>query len=559
MHGYEAIANALEREGVEHMFAVAAEDNMELLVELNVNKRVGIISARKECGAAGMADGYSRATGRPGVCTVTLGPGLTNAATSLTTARLHQSPVICITTELSVFDRMGFKGGLDQRRFAEITAGKYIAVRHSETLAEDIRLAFHHVRSGAGPVVLAVPIEIMKGELDMEWEYSPATTMAPTPQRSRPDPEMIARAADILRASERPLILAGRGAFESGAEEEIRALAQRTGALLATTLLARGYLVDHPFNVGTAGGYASESVHSLLAECDCVVAVGCSLNLRTTELGLLFAEAQIIHIDRDPKRIGKITPVSLGIVGDARASLGALNAELERQCFTSKGGFWHDEVKANIAAARPTQTAYAESPDTIDPRQLVAEMDKILPKERIVAMDAGHFQMFVANTVSVPDPSHLLSTLDFGSVGMGLFQGIGAAIGRPDRHVVVFTGDGGFMMTLEELDTAVRKRIPMTVVIMNDNAFGVEVHMLRAQGKPVDVALYDNPDFASVARALGAVGLTVRNLNDLQAVATKVGRGDRPVVVDAKVNPGVVHEVLLELLTGNLGHAGEDK
>lgn len=555
MRGYEAIANALEREGVQHLFAVTAEDNMALLAELKAGKRVDIIAARKECGAVGMADGYSRVTGKPGVCTVTLGPGLTNTATSLTTARMHQSPVICVTTELSIFDRVGFKGGLDQRRFAEITAGRYIAVRHGETLAEDIRLAFHHVRSGAGPVVLAVPAEIMGGELDMDWEYSPAIAMAPVPQRSHPDPDMIARAVDILRAAERPLILAGRGAFESGAEEEIRALAERTGALLATTLRARGYLADHPFNVGTAGGYASESAHALLAECDCVVAVGCSMNAFTTELGLLFAEAQIIHIDRDPKQIGKTTPVALGIVGDARASLGCLNAELERQRFKSKGAPGRAEVRADIAADRSAQTAYAESPDTIDPRRLVAEMDRILPKDRIVAIDAGHFEMFVVNSISIPHPSDLVATIDFGSVGMGLYQGIGAAVARPDRHVVVFTGDGGFMMTLEELDTAVRRRIPMTVVIMNDNGFGVEVHMLRAQGRPVDVALYENPDFASVATALGAVGLTVRSTSDLQAVATRIGRGDRPVVVDAKVNPLIVHEFLLGLIDR---HAGKD-
>jgi thiamine pyrophosphate-dependent acetolactate synthase large subunit-like protein len=186
---------------------------------------------------------------------------------------------------------------------------------------------------------------------------------------------------------------------------------------------------------------------------------------------------------------------------------------------------------------------------------VVAEIDRMLPTQRIVAMDAGHFETFVVNTVSTPDPSHMLSTIDFGSVGMGLYQAIGAAVGRPDQHVVVFAGDGGFMMTLEELDTAVRKRIPLTLVIMNDNAFGVEAHMLRAQGLPLDVALYDNPDLAAVARALGAFALTVRRPDDLEAVAAAMRRKDGPVVVDAKVNPNVVHEVLVEL-TGKFGDGG---
>ncbi|MDD5174943.1 MAG: thiamine pyrophosphate-binding protein [Sterolibacterium sp.] len=555
MRGYQAIANALESEGVGHVFAVAGDDNMALLTELNVSKRVGVVLARKESGAAGMADGYARVTGRPGICTVTSGPGLTNTATTLTTARLHRSPVICITTELPVLDWTGIKGGLDQRRFVETTAGKYIAVRHAKTLGADIRLAFQHVRLGGGPVVLAVPAEIMGGELGTEWEYAASTATAIAPQRAYPDPGMIAKATDILRTSQRPVILAGRGAFESGAEEEIKALAQRTGAILATTLMARGYLTDHPFNVGTAGIHATDAVRSLLADCDCVVAVGCSLNAFTTALGSLFAAAQIIHIDRDPKQIGKTTPIALGIVGDARASLGALNAELEKRCFTSERKLWHDQVKAKLVAARP-QTTYAESPDSIDPRQLVAEMDKILPKERILAMDVGHCQFFVENSVSIPDPSHYVRTLDFGSVGMGLYQGIGAAIGRPDRHVVVFTGDGGFMMTLEELDTAVRMRISMTVVIMNDSGFGMEVHLLRAQGKPADVTLYNNPDFVPVAKALGAEALAVRSLSDLQAVASKVGKGDRPLVVDARVNPAVIHDVYSGMMA-KLGLTGK--
>lgn len=255
-------------------------------------------------------------------------------------------------------------------------------------------------------------------------------------------------------------------------------------------------------------------------------------------------EAQIIHIDRNPAQIGKTMPVRLGIVGDARASLSALNREMEKRQFVRKGGFWNDGVRSVIEASRSIgRSSYAESPDTIDPWQLMAEMDKILPKERVVVVDAGFFATFVVSGMSALDPSQFMWTADFGSVGMGLFQGVGAAVGRPDRHVVVFTGDGGFMMTLEELDTAVRKRIPMTVVIMNDGGFGVEVHSLKEQGKPVDIALYESPDFATVAKGFGAVGLTVRKVGDLGAVAAAVGKGDRPVVVDVRMNGDVVPEI----------------
>ncbi|MBI4284464.1 MAG: thiamine pyrophosphate-binding protein [Chloroflexi bacterium] len=548
MYVYEAMADAIAQEGVGHVFAVLAEDNMELMIELQDKKDVKIISTRKESGAAAMADGYARVTGKPGVCSVTVGPGLTNAATSLMTARRHRSPVICLTTEINSFDSKVFKGGLDQRRFAEAIAEKYIQVYHAEALAEGIHLAFRHVRSGGGPVVLAVPREIMKSVLDMDWEYSPTEVMMPAQQRIYPNPELIAKAVDILRVAERPVILVGRGVSGSHAEQEIISLAERTGALIATTLLAKGYLADHPRNVGIAGPFASKEIHAILSQSDCVIAVGCSLNNDTTEYGLLFAEAQIIHIDQDPAAIGAFITPAVGIIGDARASLTALNVEIDRQRFDRKGDVWRDDIESFVSSSRSAlPSPYAVAPDAIDPRQLIAELDKMLPRERIVVTDSGHAVCFVADKLSVPHPSQFVWTPDFGSVGMGLYQGVGAAVGRPDKHVVVFTGDGGFMMGLEELDTAVRYQVPITVVVMNDGAFGIEVHLLEAEKKPIDLALFNNPDFAAVATALGAVGLTVRNTEDLRAAAVEVAKKNWPVLIDAKVNPHIVHEVLQEV------------
>ncbi|MFH0810185.1 MAG: thiamine pyrophosphate-dependent enzyme, partial [Pseudomonadota bacterium] len=438
---------------------------------------------------------------------------------------------------------------MDQRPFGEAIAGKYVHVRHPETLAEDIQLAFRFARSGQGPVIFAVPLDMMIGKHDLEWEYSPGPVGNPERQRIRPDSEAIARAAAILGEAERTAIVVGRGALESQADEEICVLAERTGALLLTTLLARGYLSHHPQNAGLAGLLGTDATHSLLSECDCVVAVGCSLNPDTTEHGLLFPEARIIHIDRNPGQIGNYLPASAGILGDARVSLGALNSELTRQGFQKKRGFWNKEASSLIADSKLVRkTTYAESPDTIDPRQLVAEMDRMLPKERIVSVDGGHCMLFVAPDISLPSPKHFLWTQGFGSIGLGLYQGIGAAVGRPDQHVAVFAGDGGFMMSVEELDTAVRHRIPMTVIVMNDNGFGAEVHQLEARGRPVNIALYNNPDFAQVGKAFGAVGFTVRKLEDLRHVAAQIGKGDLPVLIDAKTNPTVVHELFMDMV-----------
>lgn len=546
MYGFEAVADALSKEGVKDIFAVVADDNVEMLIEAVENKGARVVVARNERGAAAMADGYSRATGRVGVCTVTQGPGLTNTATSLVAARKHRSPVICLTTEPPAIERhYRSRKGMEQRPYADATAGKYLRVRHIETLAEDMQIAFRYARSGPAPVVVAVPQDVMIGNHDLDWEYLPALSGDPERQRVCPDPEVIARAAAILGEAERPAILVGRGAFESNAEDQIKVLAEQTGAVIATTVLCRGYMADHPYNVGVAGLVGADAMNSLLSECDCVVAVGCSLNPDTTEYGMLFAGAQVIHIDRDPGQIGNFLPVAQGVVGDACASTAAINAELAKQGLKRKPGWWNDGVRTSIAASKAIkETAYQDSSEAIDPRRVAAEMDRILPRERIVALDVGHFMFFVAGDISVPGPANFLWATDFGSVGLGLYQGIGAAVGRPDQHVAVFVGDGGFMMSLEELDTAVRHRIPMTVIVMNDDAYGMEVHILEPKGKPVGIALVDNPDFAQVARALGAEGLTVRRPEDMHHVAAQVAKGNRPLLVDVKINRNVVNESL---------------
>ncbi|MBI2957818.1 MAG: thiamine pyrophosphate-binding protein [Chloroflexi bacterium] len=545
MFGYEALADALAQEGTEHIFTVCASDNMDLLIELKDKKAVKVISARKEAGAAGMADGYSRATGRPGICCVTLGPGLTNAATSLMTANRHKSPVLCITTERSRLVRKSVKGlGLDQQHFAEDIGGKYIRVGHGRTLAEDVQSAFRHIRSAGGSVVLALPQEVMKGKLDIDWRYSPVALSMPQPQRSYPDPVIVAQAVATLSAAGKPVIITGRGAASSQAEQEAASLAERTGALVATTLMARGFLAHHPYNAGISGPFALETIQTLLSQADCVLAVGCSLNSYTVGFGSLYAKAQIIHIDQDPAQIGAVTPVAVGMVGDARASLTAISLELDRRQVGKKQGFWHSDVKALIAKSRSEAPPYVEERGRIDPNQLVAELDRVLPGNRIMALDGGHHRYFPAGRISLSEACSFIWSADLGVVGLSLYQGIGAAIGRPDRHVVVFVGDGGFMMSLEELDTAVRYHVPVTVVIMNDNAFGAEMHHLASRGRPIDITLFDdNPDFAPVATALGAVGLTVRNAEDIQSLAATVARANLPVLIDAKVNRNVAHRI----------------
>ncbi|HEY8450439.1 MAG TPA: thiamine pyrophosphate-dependent enzyme [Bacillota bacterium] len=352
-------------------------------------------------------------------------------------------------------------------------------------------------------------------------------------------------AAALLASCERPpVILAGRGAVAADARAEIEALAERIGAVLATTVHAKGYFDHHPWNVGIAGSFSSELAVEFLASADCVLALGCSLNKYTTHSGRLFSRARIIHVDRDPKQLGKITPADLCIVGDARETVAAI-----RRCLESDGRiqnrFWNAETERYLASARGARPDYVEAADGLDPRLVIAECERLLPKDRIAVVDGGHFGCWVIEGFSVPHPNDFIWRVDFSAIGLGLPLGIGAATAAPDRHCVVFAGDGGFMMILQELETAARYQVPMTVIVMNDRALGAEYHVMQRENKPPQLATHSTPDFARVAAALGARGFAVRTLDDLRAALSEAAANDAggPTVIDVPITRQVAHPV----------------
>ncbi|MBI2867382.1 MAG: thiamine pyrophosphate-binding protein [Chloroflexi bacterium] len=546
MKVFEAIADAVAREGVQVVFSLVDEVTLALVHSLN-ERGVRVIRARHEQAAVAMADGYARATGKPGVCTVGAGPALAQTGTGLVTARKRGSPVLVIAGDMPTSERTSVKT-FDQRRYVEATAGQFLPLRNTMTVAEDVQRAFRYVYSGRGPLVLDLPADSLEADVPWQWEYQPSSVTrrgGPGPLRLQPDADTVAGAAAMLAAARRPVILAGKGAVLSGAREEIEALASRVGALLATTLQAREYFRGHPSYVGVFGTFAADPAVELLAQADCVLAVGASLNRYTTGGGRLAPKAKLIHIDLDPARISEFTPVDLGIVGDAQATLEAINNALQAAGIAERPSAWPAEhVRERIDAAhlRPAVTASApgERPHITE---IVAGLDRILPEDRLVVIDAGQFIYFVMDGITVSGPDAFIWSVDFGSIGLGLAMGIGAAVARPDRHCVVFTGDGGLMMGLQELDTAARHRIPLTVVALNDAAYGSEVRFLKSRSQATDLALFQDVDFAGVARSFGVRGVTVNAVADLEHVAESLAQGDGPLLVDAKITCEVRHRL----------------
>jgi len=538
MKGYEGIAEGLIEEGVETVFGLMAIDNMPFMTHL---QRLGmrVVRSRTEHGAVCMADGYARATGKPAVVSVGDGPGAGLTGTALMTAKRRRSPVVLICGDTPALERHNIKH-FDQNKFFEVTAGHCVDVTDSTTLAEDMRRVFEHARSGAGPAVLNLPLNLFEEGIVGAWNYQASTE----PQRVRPDLAVAEQAIKMLADAERPIILAGRGASDGGAKDAILELAERVGALIGTSMQAETLFEGDPYYLGIIGGLANAETLSQVAKADLILAVGASLNQFTTDFGRIFPKAHLIHVDRRPTSINHVTPVDLAVVGEARATIQEFVRLLDESGTAPRTGLRTEEVRAAIAQSHgPQNVDYVTKEGVLDPREFLSIVDSAMPDERFIVTDAGHAMFFVFDEIKPHSPDDRIWGADFASMMVGIPLGIGTSIARPDKHTVAFVGDGGFMMSIPELDTAVREQIPMTVIVLNDEAYGAEVHYLENWGLPTDIALFETPDLAAIAASLGCESVVVRNREEAEAAVARIGRTDKPYVIDARTNIDVIHRL----------------
>jgi thiamine pyrophosphate-dependent acetolactate synthase large subunit-like protein len=539
----EAIGRTLVERGVEVCFGLAGSGNFAVLNALQA-AGVAFYSSRHECGAVAMADGYTRASGRIAVASVHQGPGFTNTLTSLTEAAKCRTPLLVLAADTPPGTLWSnFK--IDQGILAETAGAVTERVRGPETAAADAARSLRRARIERRPVVLNIPINLVEASCS---GGSCAAPDSPALEPPRPSDRSVAEVADLLEVASHPAIVAGRGAAISGAREALEALADRVGAILATSALGHGLFAGHPYGVGIAGGFSSSLALKLLSQADVVLAFGASLNHWTVRHGRLFSpEARVAQVDLDGEMIGALHRVDVGVVGDATATAQAVADELERRGIDKEG--FHDEALAGkIARGRSRDEPYEDqgTAEHVDPRTLSMALDDLMPTERTVATDSGHFLGYPSMYFSVPDYRGFVFPNAFQSVGLGLASGIGAAVARPDRLCVAAVGDGGALMSLGELETAARYHLPMLVVVYNDSAYGAEVHHFGPEGQPVNIARFPDTDFAALARAAGAEGVTVRKEGDLSLVEDWLMRRDGPLVIDAKVNPEVRAEWLEE-------------
>jgi thiamine pyrophosphate-dependent acetolactate synthase large subunit-like protein len=501
-------------------------------------------SSRHETGAVMMADGYARASGKPGVASVHQGPGFTNSLTGLTEAAKARTPLVVLAADIPAGTLWSnFK--VDQGSLAETLGAISERVRTPDTAATDTARALRRAQTERRPVVLSIPIDLVETTCPEGSTDIPSWLLLDAPV---PSEASVASVVDLLASSRRPAIVAGRGAALAGARGPLEALGDRIGAVLATSAMGHGLFAGNPYSLGIAGGFSSSLAMKLLGEADVVLAFGASLNHWTVRHGRLFsAEARVVQVDLEPEAIGRVHHADIGVVGDAAGTARAIADELDRRGVGGEG-FRTEGLQREISKGRTRDEPYEDlgTDEYVDPRTLTVALDDLLPEGRTVCTDSGHFLGYPAMYLEVPDQQGFVFPNAFQSVGLGLASGIGAAIARPERLTVAAVGDGGALMALGELETAARYRLPMLVVVYNDAAYGAEVHHFGPMGRPVELVRFPETGFAALARAAGAEGITVRSENDLSPVRDWLDVRDRPLVIDARVNPEVRAEWLAE-------------
>ena len=537
----DVVGETVAKQGVKAAFGVVGSGN---LVVTNAMCRNGVQfhHARHEMSALCMADGYARVSGEVGVCSVHQGPGLTNTMTGLAEAAKSRTPVLVLAGETPAA-ALTSNFRIDQHDLVESVGAIADRLHSAKTAADDAARAYQRAIIERRPVVLMMPIDIQP---QAAGQTEPSRPPLPPLPRPAPDPEAVREAADLLQTARRPAIIAGRGAVLSDAGPDLERLADRIGAVLATSAPANGLFAGLPFALGISGGFASPFAAEILLQADLVLVFGASVNHWTTKHGALINPgAKVIQVDVDPRAIGRNRPADVALIGDVASAANALNDALPNHQNT---GFRTPELEAEIAANTWRDDPYedASTDEWIDPRTVSIALNDLLPRHKAVAVDSGHFLGYPSMYLTVPDARAWVFPNGFQAVGLGLGNAIGAAIAQPDRLTVAAIGDGGAFMALPELETAARLKLTLLVVIYDDAAYGAEVHHFGPMGHDVSCVRFPDADLAAMARAAGAKAATVRRTDDLEIVEEWLLNPHGPLVLDVKVNPTICAEWLEE-------------
>ncbi|WP_157246762.1 acetolactate synthase large subunit [Nonomuraea typhae] len=529
MEAARLLVKALEAEGVQYVFGIPGEENIHFVDALN-DSSIRYILVRHEQGAAFMAEMYGRLTGKAGVASATLGPGAINLQLGVADATTNSTPVVAITAQVGL-DRI-YKESHQVvdlvSLFRPITKWADL-VPAAEALPEMLRKAFKTAQTERpGAVYLAIPEDVEAAEVSGELAPLRVNTVRPVD----PSPGQVARAADVLAHAQQPIILAGHGATRAGAGASLVRFSERLGLPVATTFNGKGVFPDdHPHALGAVGFMRHDYVNFGFDEADVLISVGYELQEFDPVKINPHGDKKIIHIHQSPAEVDDHYPVDVGIQGDISRSLDALGAAVDRR-FTLNG----TGEKIRTLIQEELEQAGAEDAFPMSPRRVVADIRAAMGRKDIVLADTGAVKMWMARMYPTYEPNTMIVSNGLSSMGFSVPGALAAKLAFPERKVLAATGDGAFLMNSQEIETAVRERIPMVVLVWVDDAYGlIEWKMDLELGRNSNIA-FGNPDFVKYAESFGARGYRITAAAELLPTLRKALDDDTVSVIAVPVD-----------------------
>lgn len=537
-----AIVEALKAEGVDHIFGLVGTTTNSIVTELYGRDDITFIDTCHEEGAAFMAYGYSKASGKPSACVTTSGPGTINLATGISLAYKGRAPVIAIAGNTA--QEYTYRDGAQEfdlvNTFKAITQLS-LQINQTDRIPEMFHYAFRTAMYGKkGPVLLDIPRDLIDGKT-IDWDVEAPGTYRPVADRTAGDAEAVAQAAALLAGAQRPLILAGGGVVDSEATDFAVALAERLDmAVVPSYGHNDAFPNSHRLYVGPPGGRGATEALQAMNRADVILALGTRINQGSTgwDYSVINPDTKIIQVDIDPYEIGRNYPLAVGIVGDAGAVAQQLSDALGHQFPEGKS---NPEWTAEITDLKNRRRARLEAEaqlggDPMMPQRVFTELNKVLPRDCMVTIDAGIAPGLSYDRISYELPRTMFNYAGQGGLGMGLGVGLGTKLGRPDRPAISLQGDGGFLYTSQELNTAVRKNIPLVSIVLNNGCHGAEKAQQQRfyDQKYIGVDL-ENPRFDKLAEVYGAKGYYVERPEDVADTVREALAVDGPSVVEIPV------------------------
>lgn len=551
LSGAQIIVEALVRENVSHVFGIPGGACLPIF-DAFYGAKVQMVLTRHEQGAAHMADGFSRSTGKVGVCIATSGPGATNLVTGLATAYMDSIPVVAITGQVST-DKIGsdaFQEADATGVMRPVTKHNYM-VKDVKDLARVLREAFHIARTGRpGPVHVDVPVDVQRAKTKFEWPAS--VNIRSYQPKIVANPKQIDEAVALIEKSEKPLLYVGGGAILSRASEELLLLAEKADIPVVHTLMANGaFPFDHPNYIGVLGMHGKYSSNTAVQNCDLLISAGARFDDRVTgSLHTFSQKSKKIHIDIDPSNIGKSVAVDVAVVGDLKGVLKSMVDAVK----PAKHAAWRKQIQE---WENKHPFAIKKNPNVLSPQFLISELHRLTKGEAIVATGVGQHQMWAMQWYPCQSPKNFLTSGGLGTMGYGFPSSIGAAFANPKNTVICIDGDGSFQMTMSEMATVVNEGVKLIVIVINNYYLGMvrqwqelfykERYSASTLTEKGSHATNENgltkvgheylPDFVKFASAYNVKAVRIFKNDDVEGVIKEALASKGPFFIEAMISP----------------------